>query len=126
MQTTANSVTLADDVIGALLARRTPEVRVLAHALRNLVRAAVPNVVEVIYHGALCYGTSTRRSTLKVYLSFHTSHVNLGFYYGANLPDKDGLLEGEGKRMRHIKVGSLQDVRKRSFQRLVREALRES
>jgi len=55
----------------------------------------VPNAFDVIYHGALCHGTTGRRSTLKVYISFHTSHLNLGFYFGASLPDKDGLLEGE-------------------------------
>jgi hypothetical protein len=30
--------------------------------------------------------------------------VNIGFYQGAALPDPAGLLEGSGKRMRHVKL----------------------
>lgn len=38
------------------------------------------------------------------YVNAFTSHVNLGFFYGATLPDPAGLLEGSGKHMRHIKL----------------------
>ncbi|MCE7990618.1 MAG: DUF1801 domain-containing protein [Roseivirga sp.] len=38
------------------------------------------------------------------YINVFTSHVNLGFFYGAYLPDPTGLLEGSGKHMRHIKL----------------------
>jgi hypothetical protein len=32
------------------------------------------------------------------------SHVNVGFFYGATLDDRAGLLEGSGKRMRQVKL----------------------
>ncbi|WP_457333281.1 DUF1801 domain-containing protein [Rhizobacter sp. P5_C2] len=32
------------------------------------------------------------------------SHVNVGFFQGASLPDPAGLLEGTGKNMRHVKL----------------------
>jgi hypothetical protein len=32
------------------------------------------------------------------------NHINLGFYYGADLPDPDYLLQGTGKMLRHIKI----------------------
>ena len=32
------------------------------------------------------------------------AHANVGFYYGAMLADPAGLLEGAGKRMRHVKL----------------------
>lgn len=38
------------------------------------------------------------------YVNSFKSHVNVGFFYGAVLGDPAGLLEGSGKRMRHIKV----------------------
>lgn len=38
------------------------------------------------------------------YVNAFTKHVNLGFFYGAYLPDPSGLLEGTGKHMRHIKL----------------------
>lgn len=38
------------------------------------------------------------------YVNVFKSHVNLGFFYGVDLPDQMKLLEGTGKRMRHIKL----------------------
>jgi hypothetical protein len=117
---------LPDEEVDALLARRTAEVKALARTTRGLVQEAVPNAFEVIYHGALCYGTDARLSTVKVYISFHTSHVNLGFYFGTTLPDKDGLLEGEGTRMRHIKIRCREDIQRGPFQKLVKAALEQA
>jgi hypothetical protein len=38
------------------------------------------------------------------YVNVFKAHVNAGFFFGAQLPDPRGLLEGSGKRMRHVKV----------------------
>jgi Domain of unknown function (DU1801) len=38
------------------------------------------------------------------YVNSFNSHVNIGFFYGALLEDPAGLLEGSGKRMRHVKL----------------------
>jgi hypothetical protein len=38
------------------------------------------------------------------YVNVFNAHVNVGFFCGAFLPDPAGLLEGSGKRMRHVKV----------------------
>jgi hypothetical protein len=38
------------------------------------------------------------------YVNTFKSHVNVGFFYGAVLKDPTGLLEGSGKRMRHVKL----------------------
>jgi hypothetical protein len=38
------------------------------------------------------------------YVGIFKSHVNVGFFYGTELPDKANLMEGTGKRMRHIKL----------------------
>ncbi|HKE45441.1 MAG TPA: DUF1801 domain-containing protein [Steroidobacteraceae bacterium] len=38
------------------------------------------------------------------YVNSFRSHVNVGFFYGAALEDPAHLLEGSGKRMRHVKV----------------------
>jgi hypothetical protein len=39
------------------------------------------------------------------YVNSFKSHVNVGFFSGALLEDPAGLLEGTGKRMRHVKLG---------------------
>jgi len=38
------------------------------------------------------------------YVNAFNAHVNVGFLEGASLDDPAGLLEGSGKRMRHVKV----------------------
>jgi hypothetical protein len=38
------------------------------------------------------------------YVNVFTSHVNVGFFHGAALPDPGRLLEGTGKFMRHVKL----------------------
>ncbi|WP_254621078.1 DUF1801 domain-containing protein [Sphingomonas sp. CL5.1] len=38
------------------------------------------------------------------YVDAFSAHVNVGFFHGAALPDPAGLLEGTGKRMRHVKL----------------------
>jgi hypothetical protein len=38
------------------------------------------------------------------YVNSFKSHVNVGFFYGAALENSAGLLEGSGKRMRHVKL----------------------
>ena len=38
------------------------------------------------------------------YVDAFTSHVNVGFFRGAELNDPSGLLEGTGKYMRHVKL----------------------
>ena len=38
------------------------------------------------------------------YVNVFTSHVNIGFYQGASLPDPERLLQGNGRFMRHVKL----------------------
>ena len=45
-----------------------------------------------------------------VYIMGHRDHVNLGFFHGTDLPDPEGRLEGNGKKLRHIKIRTLAEV----------------
>ena len=38
------------------------------------------------------------------YTNVFRAHVNVGFFQGATLPDPTGLLQGDGKFMRHVKL----------------------
>ena len=46
------------------------------------------------------------------YVDAHAAHAAIGFFFGAALEDPAGLLEGAGKRMRHVKLrpGRLPDA----------------
>jgi len=53
------------------------------------------------------------------YVNAYTSHVNLGFFYGAFLPDEKGLLEGTGKRMRHVKLRPEKSIDEEALKQLL-------
>jgi hypothetical protein len=38
------------------------------------------------------------------YVNAFKAHANVGFFHGAVLADPAGLMEGKGKRMRHVKL----------------------
>ena len=53
------------------------------------------------------------------YVNTFTAHVNVGFFRGAEIADPEGLLEGTGRFMRHVKVRPDDDVDARALARLI-------
>jgi hypothetical protein len=51
-----------------------------------------------------------------------TSHVNVGFFYGATLPDPASLLQGTGKFMRHVKLRPGTAINEPALNRLINTA----
>jgi Domain of unknown function (DU1801) len=49
-------------------------------------------------------------------------HVNLGFFRGAELDDSNGLLEGTGKGMRHVKIRIPGDIKRRELAIILKQA----
>ena len=97
-----------------------PSLREIAQTLRLLVLQAVPDVSESIKWGAPCY----ERSGKVCYLAANKGYINLGFFNGAGLNNPDGLIEGTGAKMRHVKVRKPEDIRPEVFAALVQEAVR--
>jgi len=91
--------------------RRDPEVEAwFAHSdvLRGLVepwfgrlRICGPDVRELIHDWR---PTACAEDAAFAYVDAHAEHANIGFFFGAFLDDPAGLLEGSGKRMRHVKL----------------------
>lgn len=50
-------------------------------------------------------------------------HVTLGFWRGAEFTDPQGMLEGEGDRMKHLKFKRLEDVEVSLVRDFVRQAI---
>jgi hypothetical protein len=59
------------------------------------------------------------------YVNAFTAHVNVGFFHGATLDDPAGLLEGAGKRMRHVKLRWMQPVNEVALNELIAAAYRD-
>ena len=67
----------------------------------EVMRRCGDEVRELIHDGSptACLGDAPF-----AYVSIFTSHANVGFFHGAFLRDPARLLQGSGKRMRHIRL----------------------
>ncbi|ASC73572.1 hypothetical protein XM38_045410 [Halomicronema hongdechloris C2206] len=65
------------------------------------LRSCGPDVEETLHDGQ---PTACVDGAAFAYVDAFTSHVNVGFFQGAELPDPEGMLEGSGKFMRHVKL----------------------
>lgn len=111
-----------DDLMGI----SEPKIRPIARRLREIIIDVDPNTVEVVRLGdrAATYGLGPKKmSEGYAYVMPHKNWVNLGFYQGAVLADPAGILEGSGKKLRHVKVRSVEDAGRPEVRALVEEAL---
>jgi len=105
-----------------------PEVRAIARSLRQLIIEIYPEVIEVPWpkQGIAGYGVGPKKmSEHFCYIGTQSNRVNLGFFYGAVLTDQEGLLEGTGKNLRHVKVKSLEQAEQASVRELIKLSIQE-
>jgi hypothetical protein len=104
-----------------------PAITKLVIAARKLVLEEAPSAVELIYDAysavSAGYSFTGRPSECFLYVAAYTKGVNMGFWAGTSLPDPDGLLEGTGKRSRHVKIRDLADVKRPALRALIRAAI---
>lgn len=102
-----------------------PRMQPLAFAAREVVLRALPrDAVELIKWGVPCY-VLPGRAMWTCSIRAANAHITLQFgTSGARLDDPDGLLEGTGKDLRHVKLRNGQDLPKRALTALVKQAVR--
>ena len=107
----------------------TPDqLKPLVIELKKIILDIDPQAVEVVRLGdrAATYGTGPQKMKQGyVYVLPHKSWVNLGFFRGVELSDKNGLLEGTGKKMRHIKLHTVEQVNDAGIRQLIQLAVQE-
>ena len=83
----------------------------LGHETREFIKKAVPDASETLHIGwrVISYGHEKKFCAIAP----HGKWVNLQFHHGANLEDPNGLLEGSGKSMRHVRIESGKDLDKK-------------
>ena len=99
-----------DPAVDAWFASPPGNLRALAQRWFEVMRSCGDDVVELLHdgHPTACVGTLAFG-----YVNAFKDHVNVGFFFGATLPDPTGILEGTGRFMRHVKVrpgGSLDET----------------
>ncbi|MFI6533682.1 DUF1801 domain-containing protein [Nonomuraea sp. NPDC050547] len=100
-----------EDQAAALLATCSPEIRTLAGAARNFLRRLLPDAQEEVDEPARLIAYTYQPGTYKgliVAIALHQAHINLMFARGADLLTQDptALLEGTGKKARHVKIAT--------------------
>lgn len=104
-----------DDWISA----RSDDLRPIAGRWFNVMRNCGDDVRELLHdgHPTACVGDAAF-----AYVNAFTAHVNVGFFLGNELPDPQGLLEGTGKYMRHVKLRPGFDIDADALANLVQAA----
>jgi hypothetical protein len=98
----------------------------LALALREIILEEAPEASESIYQVytvAIWFGFSGKMKDMFCYIATSASHINLGFPRGSTLPDPNGVLEGDGKALRHIKFASQRDLERSFVRRYIRASI---
>jgi hypothetical protein len=90
-----------DPAIDAWFEARSGELGAMARAWFAVMRGCGDEMRELVHDGCpvACFGDYPFG-----YVNVFTAHVNVGFFMGMALADSAGLLEGAGKRMRHVKL----------------------
>ena len=103
------------------LADQDPGKRAVIRALRQFVARTAPQLQESVKWGNGCW---LRGKTPVAYVYSAPDHVQFGFFNGSALEDPQGLLNGAGKFVRHVKVRKRSDIDEQPFGALLRQAVR--
>ena len=96
-------------------------------AMRDVVLDEIGSCYETIFpfgqQISVLYSTTEKRMKDNICLMVvYRDHVNLMFPRGVDLKDPEGLLEGRGKAMRHVKMRLCADVDRPGVRQLIRQA----
>jgi hypothetical protein len=96
-----NGAVERDPAIEAWLNNHPGELGAIARQWFEVMRKCGDEVRELLHDGCpvACLGDAPFG-----YVNVFTSHVNVGFFHGAALPDPARLLQGSGRFMRHVKL----------------------
>jgi hypothetical protein len=105
-----------EPAIDAWLRAQRDELRPFVETWFARMRRCGRDVRELMHDGCptACVGDAAF-----AYVAAFRDHVNVGFFFGALLGDPAGLLEGTGKRGRHVKLRPQREVDAAALGRLV-------
>lgn len=98
------------------------EIRGIIGELRKMARSAMPGAHEFLYYDAVNYAVDDTPLGRVCYLSPMETYVTVGFLFGARLNDKNHLLQGSGKRARHVKIRTPAEAKNPALKELVKMA----
>ncbi len=96
-----------DPSIEVWMDEHSSELGSIAQYWFEVMRDCGDDVRELLHDG---HPTACVADAAFAYVNAFKAHVNVGFFRGAELPDPNGLLEGTGRFMRHVKLRPEDDV----------------
>jgi len=114
-----NGAVERDPAIDAWMKQHEGKLGAIAHKWFEVMRNCGDEVRELLHDGCpvACLGDAPFG-----YVNAFSSHVNVGFFQGATLPDPAHLLQGTGKFMRHVKLKSGMATNAAALSRLIEAA----
>ena len=108
-----------DPAIEAWMREHRGELGAIARHWFEVMRDCGDDVRELLHdgHPTACIGDAAF-----AYVNAFRAHVNVGFFRGAEIPDPGRLLEGTGRFMRHVKLGTGRAVDAVALRELVETA----
>ena len=111
-----------------IIAKQAPAMVKLTKDVLAKLRPRFPGAVELVYDKprgmVLGFCADEHASNVINSIAVYSKWINLYFFEGDTLPDPEGLLRGEGRIVRNIKVTSAGDLDRPAVKALMAEALR--
>lgn len=92
----------------------------IMRSLRRLFVDVAPEAEEMVKWNSPLYAVADEYC---VGYRYYSEHVNLILWYGADLEDPEGIIEGTGKRRRHVTLTSPDDVERSDVRAVVERAV---
>ena len=105
-----------DPAIDHWMKEHSDDLGAIARQWFEVMRKCGSDVRELLHDG---HPTACVNDAAFAYVNAFKAHVNVGFFRGAEIADPEGLLEGIGKFMRHVKLKPGSDVDASALKRLI-------
>lgn len=90
-----------------------------AAQVRGIVTAAAPEAKEAVKWAQAVYEVNGPFAYIRAF----KNSVNFGFWRGVDIDDPNGLLQGSGEKMRHVKLTGAADIEEEAFSAFVKQAV---
>jgi hypothetical protein len=111
-----------------IIAKQPPDMAKLTKAVLAKMRARLPGATELVYDKkrslVIGFCPDDRASHVINSIATYTKWINLYFFEGDNLPDPEGLLQGTGVAVRHIRITDAKDLDRPAIKALMAAALK--
>ena len=108
--------------INKLINQQAPDVQEIAREVQRIIQSTGVEIEEDV--SLKLSNLYFKHQGVVAALSLHKRHANLHFYRGTKLSDPNGLLVGQGAKLRHIKFAHFDDIDPDVIQQYFLEAYR--